>query len=184
MGQTVLVRLIESQIWHLPASSVALLWEKVQKRVNGLCPPFCVGESCPPALALMPDTSVPFRMPLVPFKLLHQCWSSEGVILSKSVRGFFKRNRLELLKFLLLTQSPLVFAARSFGDLSSCPWNPGQGGLVWGWDALLLRYPSKIFIHYTWVWDQPIHVSSPPTSLDGCGFFNSVVVRLPFNSIF
>ena len=118
------------------------------------------------------------------FKLLRQCWSSEGVILSKSVCGFFKRNRLELLRFLLLTQSPLVFAARSFGDLSSCHWNPGLWGLVWGWDALLLRYPSKIFIHYTWVWDQPIHVSSPPTSLDGCGFFNSVVVRLPFNSIF
>ena len=30
---------------------------------------------------------------------------------------------------------------------------------------------------------SPFHISTPPTSLDGCGFFNSVVVRLPFNSI-
>ena len=30
-----------------------------------------------------------------------------------------------------------------------------------------------------WVWGPPI----PSTSLDGCGFFNSIVVRLPFNSI-
>ena len=27
------------------------------------------------------------------------------------------------------------------------------------------------------------HACSHPTSLGGCGFFNSVVVRLPFNSI-
>ena len=32
--------------------------------------------------ALMPDTSVPPCMPLVPFKLLPWCWSSEGVSLS------------------------------------------------------------------------------------------------------
>ena len=30
---------------------------------------------------------------------------------------------------------------------------------------------------------SPFHVSTPPTSLDGCGFFNSIVVGLPFNSI-
>ena len=30
---------------------------------------------------------------------------------------------------------------------------------------------------------SPFHVSTCPTSLDGCRFFNSIVVRLPFNSI-
>ena len=30
---------------------------------------------------------------------------------------------------------------------------------------------------------SPFHICAPPTSLDGCGFFNSVVVRPPFNSI-
>ena len=36
-----------------------------------------------PLLALMPDTSVPPFRPLVPFKLLTQCWSSEGGCLSR-----------------------------------------------------------------------------------------------------
>ena len=53
-------------------------------------------------------------------------------------------------------QSPLVFTARSGGDLSSWHWNPGLRGLDWVWDSLLLRYPSQIFIHNTLVWDQPV----------------------------
>ena len=66
-------------------------------------PPFCLEESCPPSLSLMPDTSVSPYMPPVPFKLLPQCWSLEGVSLSKSLCGFFKRNFLGLQKFLLPT---------------------------------------------------------------------------------
>ena len=54
--------------------------------------PFCLKDSCPPAPALMPDTSVPPCMPLVPLNLLPWCWSSEGVSLSKSMCGFFKGN--------------------------------------------------------------------------------------------
>ena len=69
---------------------------RAQKRDNGLCPPFFLGQNCPPAPDLMPDPSVPPCMPLVSFKLLHQCWSSEGVNLSKSVCGFFKGNCLGL----------------------------------------------------------------------------------------
>ena len=38
--------------------------------------------------------------------------------------------------------TPLVFTARSYGDLSSWHCNPGLGGLVWGWDSLLPRYPT------------------------------------------
>ena len=66
---------------------------------------------------------------------------------------------------------------------------PGTGtlswGLVWGWDSSLLRYPSRIFIHHTWMWDQPkpIPCLHPSYQSDRCGFFNSVVVRLPFSSI-
>ena len=66
---TVLARLMECQIWHPPAGSVALR-VRVQKRDNGLCPPFCLGESCPPALALMPDTSIQY------LPLCHCCISS------------------------------------------------------------------------------------------------------------
>ena len=75
---------------------------RAQQRYNGLCLQFCVGGSCPPALALMLDTSVPPRMPLVPFKLLPWCWSPEGVSLSKFVYNTrsFKRKGLRILQFL------------------------------------------------------------------------------------
>ena len=53
----------------------------------------------------------------------------------------------------------------------------------WGWESSLPKYPSQIFIHHTWMWYYPIPCSAPPTSLDGCGFLKSMVVRLPFNSI-
>ena len=112
------------------ASNCPLCGRRVQKRDNGLFLPFCLGESCPPALTLMPHTSVPPHMPLVPFKLLPWCWSSGAVSLSKSMCALFKRNCLELQLFLLPTQSPLVFSARSYGDLSSWHWNPGLGLLT------------------------------------------------------
>ena len=67
VGQIVLNRLMESQIWHLPAGSITLLGGTVQKRVNGLCLPYCMGVSCPPALALMSNTLFPPHMPLVLF---------------------------------------------------------------------------------------------------------------------
>ena len=43
-----------------------------------------LGGNCPSALPLMPETSVPPRMPLVPFKGLPLCWSPVVVSLSKS----------------------------------------------------------------------------------------------------
>ena len=78
----------------------------------------------------------------VPFKLR----GSE----SMSMCGFFKRKCL-VQWFLPLTQSPLLFNARSYRNLSSWPWNPKLGGLVWGWDSLVLTYPSQSFIHHTWI---------------------------------
>ena len=66
-----------------PAWQLCVSVGRLQKRDTGLCLPFCLRDSCPPALALMP--SVLPHMPLVPFKLLPQCWSSEGLSLSKFV---------------------------------------------------------------------------------------------------
>ena len=57
VGQTVLARLMESQIWHQLAGSLAL-WEE------GL------GKGQWPLLALVPGTSIPPFMLLVPLKLL------------------------------------------------------------------------------------------------------------------
>ena len=76
----------------------------------------------------------------------------------------------------------LVFMARSYGGLSSRHWNPGLGGLVWDWDALFPSYPSWIFMHQMWMWYQPLPCLCV-SYLDGYGFFSSIVVRLPFNSI-
>ena len=97
--------------------------------------------------------------------------------------GFFKRNCLGLQQFLPPNQSPLVFAARNSGDLSSWHWNPGLGawcgaGTPHSWDT-----PPK-FLPTTWGWEtSQICMCTPPISLDGCGFFNSIVVRLPINLI-
>ena len=168
-GQTVLARLTEFQIWHLPASSVAL-------------PTFLSGRSCLPALALMPTTSVPPSMPLVPFKLLLWCWNSEGVSLGKFMCGFFKSNCLELQKFLLPTQHLLIFAARSYG-----PYLNGTGILGWGPCVGLGPLTPEISLpnfSTTWVCGtSPFCIFTPPTSLDRCGFFNFVVGRLLFNLI-
>ena len=143
VGQTVLARLMESQIWHQPAGSVSLLGEGSE-----------MGQW--PLLALVPETSVSSCISLMPFKLLPWCWCSEGVSQSKFLYGFFKGNCLGLKQFLLPSQSLLIFAAVSYGDLSSWHQYPGLWGLVWGWDSWLSRYPSHIFIHHRWIWDQPI----------------------------
>ena len=70
IGQTVLPRLIESQIWHQPASSMALRGMGSEK-----------GQW--PLLVPMPDTSASCSKPLVPFKLPAQFWGSKGVSLSR-----------------------------------------------------------------------------------------------------
>ena len=66
---------------------------------------------------------------------------------------------------------------------------PGTGTLGWGaWcgagTPCSLDSPSE-FSRTTREWGTSLFcICAPPASLDGCGFFNSVVVRLPFNSIF
>ena len=64
-----------------------------------------VTSASTPALILMPDNSIPPCMSLVPFKLLPQCWNSEGASLSKFVHGLFKRNCLGLQKPVMLSHT-------------------------------------------------------------------------------
>ena len=79
----------------------------------------------------------------------------------KSMYGSFKRKCLGLQKFLPLTQSPLLFAARSYGELSFWTWNPGLGGLVVVLGllvpeiSLLNFYPPHVDV-------GPDHSMSPP----------------------
>ena len=114
------------------------------------------------------------------FQLLPGCCSSEGVIQCVgSLRGtvwgsssFFHR------------LNPHWFLQPEFVGT----YLPGTGTLGWGaWcgagTPCSLDSPS-VFSRTTHEWGTSLFcICAPPTSLDGCGFFNSVVVRLPFNSI-
>ena len=97
--------------------------------------------------------------------------------------GLFKGNCLGPQKFLLPTQSLLVFAARSYGHLIFLTLEPwaGRSGVRLGLLAPKISLPTFYSLH---VDVGPAHSTSPPTptSVNGCGFFQSVVVRLPFDS--
>lgn len=93
---------------------------------------------------------------LPPFELLPQCWSSEWVSLSKFVHRPFKRNIWNYISPLCHSATiPVVFIARNYEDYSTWHWNPGLGGLLWDWNALLLKgdYATEIFI-----WNSSSHM--------------------------
>ena len=121
-------RLMESQIRHPPASSVVLCREGSEKGQWPL-PTFLSGRKLSLALALVPDTSVPPQCATGAFQAAIPVLELRGSE-SKIVCGFFKRNCLGLQKFLPLTQFSLVFAARTYGNLSPWHWNPRLGVLV------------------------------------------------------
>ena len=128
---------MESQIWHHRDCSVGGTFKKGTISSAHLDTRHFISSPCATG-------AVPAATPVLEFR---------G---RKSMCRFFTNNFLELQKFLPLTQSLFVFAARSYGDLLSWHWNPGLGCLVWGWDSLFPRYPSQIFIHHTWILDQPV----------------------------
>ena len=179
-GQTVLAKLMESKIWHLSASSMAL-W--VQKRDNGLCLPFCCEKSVLQAPTLMPDTSGPPCVPLVPYKLPPWCWSSEGMGLSKFMCGFFKGNFLALQKFLPPTLPHWFLQLEVMGTYLPGTKILGCGAWCEAGTPHSQDIPLEFLSTTRGCGTSPFHISTTPTSLGGCGFFNSVVVRIPFNSI-
>ena len=141
VGQTVSARLMESQMGHQPARSVALpafLWEEAVPQLS----PWCQNRHLLPACPWYLSSCFPVL----------ELRGSE----SDEVHMFFKRNCLGFQKFLPPIQSLLVFSARSYRDLPSHHWSSRLGGLLWDWDSLLLRYPSWIFIYHMWVWGQPV----------------------------
>ena len=85
----------------------------------------CLPSICPRASHFTFSPSP--HMPLVPFQVLPRSWIPAGVYLSEfEVHcGPFKRSLLRILQCLPLPQPPLVFAARSYGDLSSWHWTLG-----------------------------------------------------------
>ena len=85
-------------------------------------------KAAPLALSLKPDNSVPPHMSLVPFELLPQCQSSEGVSLSKSVCWPFKRNAWDSKSPVSLSHSPCWFLQPEVMGT----YLPGTGTLGWG----------------------------------------------------
>ena len=80
-----------------------------------------------------------------------------------------------------VTQSPLVSQPEVVGT-----YLPGTGILGWGASCGSGNPHSEITLPNFYPCGcgaSPFRVLGPPTSLRGCSFFNSVVVRLPFNSI-
>ena len=159
-----------------------LCGRRAQKRNNGFCLHFCLGESCPhppPVLILMPDNLVPPSMFLAPFMLLLQHWSSEGVSQSKSMHRSFKRNCLKFqLLSILLRHNPCWFLQPEVMETSL----PGTGTMGWGtWcgtgilpsqgEHLQLRYPSQFLSATHWCGTSPFHISTPPTRLNAASFY-------------
>ena len=111
--------------------------------------------------------------------------------------GPFKQSVLKIQQLFPLPQPPLVFIARSYGDLSSQYGNPRLCGLAWGWDHSLPTYPSQFLsptcecgtthscsttattslCHTASPHLSATHLcfSTPPTCLDACGFFKSLL---------
>ena len=79
---------------------------------------------------------------------------------------------------------PIGFCRQELWGLISLAletWAEGPGvglGLLAPEKALPYFYPPHVGV------GPACSTSTPPTSLDGCNFFNSVVVGLPFNSIY
>ena len=100
--------------------------------------------------------------------------------LSKPVCGFFKGNCLELQKFLPLTISAVFYRQKLweliFLGLELWARGPVVGlGLLAPKISLLNFYPPHVDV------GQAQCASPSLTSVDGCGFFSSIVVGLPLN---
>ena len=135
--QTVIAKSMESQIWYPPAGS---MWGRLRKGTTSSASTSVWEKSVPPTLILMPENSLPPCMSLVLFKLLAQCWSSEGVSASKSICRPCKRTAWDFRGSPFPSATiPAGFYSQKLGGLLFLVLEPWAGGLVWDHDPLLLR---------------------------------------------
>ena len=129
VGQTVWARLMGSLTWNLPAGTVALSGEGSEKEQ---CPLLALPVGRKLSSSSRPDARQ-FNFSPVDSDALHLLplhWSSEGVSVRMCV-GPLRGTVWDSSSFCLpQLQSPLVFTARSYGDLSSWHWKPGLVGLM------------------------------------------------------
>ena len=85
--------------------------------------------------------------------------------------------------FILLLH-PYWFLQTEVIGLTFLALEPWAGWSVVGLGSFAPEVSLQIFILHPWVWDHPFCLSSPPTHLDECDFFNSLVVELPYSLIF
>ena len=156
--------------------------DRAEKRYNGYCLQFCLGESCPPALILMPDTSLPPHIPLMPLKMLPQCWSPEIVSLSKSTCRATQEEMPEN-PGVSFNSTPTGFYSQKLWGIIFLALNPGLCCLMCGWHPLLPRYSSITYsphmgLRLACSASLHLHPSVPSICLDEYGFFNSLVVGI------
>ena len=129
VGQTVWGRLMESERWCPPSSSVALCGEGSEKEQWPLPALLSVRK--------MPPSCHPYARQLRSSLYVSDTFQSAALALeligseTKFVHRSFKRNCLGLQQFFCLPQplSPLVFTVRSYRDFSSWHWSSRLG--VW-----------------------------------------------------
>ena len=139
------------------------VWGGLRKGTRATAWPlgFCLGESCPLTLTLMPDTSVSAHVPLMLFHLLPHCWSPEWVSLCKFLICCepFKNRCLKIPQFLPNSQWFLLPEVMGTYLSVTRPW---AGWSAVGLGSLDSEVSVRIFIHHMWVWDQPVsclHIS-------------------------
>ena len=165
------------------------VWGRAHRRYSDCSLQFCLGGSYPPALTLVPGTLVLLHMPLAPFKLLLWCWSPNGVSLGKSTCGAFQEEMPENPAVSSPDPTPSGFYSQKLWESSSWNWNLGLGSLAWAWDLSLpihcsILYPPHVGLGPAHSASLCVHPSDPPTSLDECGFLNSLVGRFPYSLVF
>ena len=168
VGQTVLARFMESQLWHQPSGSVL---GGCRKGTSSAC--FDARHLVSPCVSL-----VPFKLQPAAGAQREWVWVGESVCVC-SLRGtaWCSSSFFHWLNLCWCLQPEVVGT-----------YLPGTGTLGWGaWCRVgtpcSQDNPPECLSTTHGVRDQPVRICTPPTSLDECGFFNSIVFRLLLNSV-
>ena len=179
VGQTVWARLMQSQIWYLPASSVG---EGLRKATMASASTY-VWEKAAPQLLPWCQTTQLF---LICLCCLLTCFPGSGAqsnsvwvsLYTGSLRGTAKESSISIFHSLILTGFYSQKLWKLLLPLET--WAEGPG--LWlGPHTPEISFP--IFMYLTWVWDQHIPCVHPSFQSGCCFLFNSVVVGLRFSSI-
>ena len=160
-----------------------LFWGRVQKRDSGLCVPFCLGESVSQLL--------PSSWTLQFLHVCHWCLSScypsagaqrEWVSLSPCM-GSLRRTAWDSRCFFYLLNPRWFLQPEIMGIYLPATGTLDWGAWCWAGTPRSQHIPPKFLFTTHGCGASSFHNSTPSAHLDGCGFFNFIVVRLPFNTV-